>query len=299
MVSSGVSDMTDTLDTRPKPFVFVLMPLAETFDDVYRLGIKPSCEDAGTYCERVDEQIFQESILQRIYNQIAKADIVVSDLTGRNPNVFYETGYAHALGKNVILLTQNVDDIPFDLKHYPHIVYGGRIVDLKAELKRRLRWYIDNPAPVPKLAPPTLEYYLFRVKIDGNSRVPVYVPDTSKSATSITFLFEVHNPSRQVFKQSTLEIGMILPHEFSEARGVSTVHLSDNRCMHIFKGIGPLLPGGWQALHFDIHFRWGQQIMKRKYSGILRLFGELGYEDITFAIGKRRRATTMSVKTEA
>src|ERR1041384_2230704 len=92
-------------NTRPKPFVFVLMPFASDFDDVYRLGIKPACEKAGAYAERVDEQLFQESILQRVYNQIAKADVIVSDMSGKNPNVFYETGYAHALGKPVILLT--------------------------------------------------------------------------------------------------------------------------------------------------------------------------------------------------
>ena len=90
--------------TTPKPFVFVLMPFNETFEDVYKLGIQPACEESGAYAERVDEQVFQDSILQRIYNQIAKADIIVSDLTGKNPNVFYETGYAHALGKKVILL---------------------------------------------------------------------------------------------------------------------------------------------------------------------------------------------------
>jgi hypothetical protein len=49
--------------TRPKPFVFVLMPFDPSFDDVYRFGIKAACADTGAYCERVDEQIFQESRL--------------------------------------------------------------------------------------------------------------------------------------------------------------------------------------------------------------------------------------------
>ena len=48
-------------------------------------------------------------------------------MTGRNANVFYEVGYAHALGKIVLLLTKNADDIPFDLKHHQHIVYGGSV----------------------------------------------------------------------------------------------------------------------------------------------------------------------------
>jgi hypothetical protein len=117
-------------DTTPKSFIFVLMPFVKTFDDLYGLGIKPACEKAGAYAKRVDDRIFQESILQRIYNQIAKADIIIADMTGRNPNVFYETGYAHALGKRVILLTQKTEDLPFDLKHYPHIKSLGDAVHL-------------------------------------------------------------------------------------------------------------------------------------------------------------------------
>jgi nucleoside 2-deoxyribosyltransferase len=127
-----------------KPFVFVLIPFSEGFDDIYQFGIKPACADAGAYCERVDEQIFTETIMERIYNQIAKADIIVAEMTGRNPNVFYETGYAHALNKPVVLLTQHAEDIPFDLKQYPHIIYSGKIVVLKQHLESRIRWLIEN-----------------------------------------------------------------------------------------------------------------------------------------------------------
>src|SRR5438034_46889 len=130
---------------KPTPFVFVLMPFSEEFTDVYEVGIKAACKDADAYCERVDQQIFTESILDRVYDQIAKADIIVADMTSRNPNVFYETGYAHALNKQVILLTQNASDIPFDLKHYPHIVYEGKIALLKTMLESRVRWCLDNP----------------------------------------------------------------------------------------------------------------------------------------------------------
>ena len=93
----------------------------------------------------MDEQIFVESMLDRIYNQIAKADIVIADMTGRNANVFYEVGYAHALGKRTILLTQNSNDIPFDLKHFPHIIYGNKLSVLREELTKRVSWHIANP----------------------------------------------------------------------------------------------------------------------------------------------------------
>src|SRR5215212_3353410 len=113
--------------TAPKPFIFVLMPFKPEFNDIYKFGIKGAAEDVGAYSERVDEQDFTEGILDRIYNQINKADVVIADMTGQNPNVFYEVGYAHALDKIVLLITQEADDIPFDLKHRQHIVYGGKI----------------------------------------------------------------------------------------------------------------------------------------------------------------------------
>jgi hypothetical protein len=125
-------------ETSPKPFVFVLMPFSKNFTDTYEVCIKPACKDAGAYCERVDKQIFLENILERVYNQIAKADIIIAEMTGQNPNVFYEVGYAHALNKIVILLTTNSDDIPFDLQHYPHVVYEGSLAKLKSELEIRV-----------------------------------------------------------------------------------------------------------------------------------------------------------------
>jgi nucleoside 2-deoxyribosyltransferase len=133
--------------TAPKPFVFVLMPFDHAFDDIYEYGIRHAADEAGAYADRLDKQLFDESMLERIFNQISKADVIVADMTGRNENVFYEVGYAHALGKIVILLTQEASDIPFDLKHRPHIVYGnggGKIDRLKTLLVPRLTWALQE-----------------------------------------------------------------------------------------------------------------------------------------------------------
>ena len=94
-------------------FAFVLMPFDKAFDDVYKLGIKETANQLGILAERVDEQIFQEGILERIYRQIDAADLIIADMSGQNPNVFYEVGYAHAKGKLCVLMTKDVDDIPF------------------------------------------------------------------------------------------------------------------------------------------------------------------------------------------
>jgi hypothetical protein len=137
----------EAFSTAPRPFVFVLMPFDKDFEDIYKYGIKETAKEIGAYAERVDEQIYNEGILERVFNQINKADVIVADMTGRNLNVFYEVGYAHALGKIVVLLTQKVDDIPFDLKHRQHIVYGNdgsKIQTLRKELTPVLNWAIKE-----------------------------------------------------------------------------------------------------------------------------------------------------------
>ncbi|HUV65979.1 MAG TPA: hypothetical protein VMW24_18940 [Sedimentisphaerales bacterium] len=121
-------------------FAFVLMPFDSKFDDIYKFGIKEAACGLCIRAERVDEQLYHEGILDRIYNQIGLADIVIADMTGRNPNVFYEVGYAHAKGKLCLHLTQEASDIPFDLQHHRHIVYGDSIVRLKNELIENLKW---------------------------------------------------------------------------------------------------------------------------------------------------------------
>ncbi len=128
------------MDTDSQIFAFVLMPFDKAFDDIYKIGIKETANSLGILAERVDEQIFREGILERIYRQIELADLIVADMTGQNPNVFYEVGYAHAKSKLCILLTKNADDIPFDLKHHRHIVYGNSIGDLRSLLADEMAW---------------------------------------------------------------------------------------------------------------------------------------------------------------
>lgn len=123
-----------------KLFAFVLMPFDGGFDDIYNFGVKQTAETLGIVAERVDEQIYKEGMLERIYNQIEAADIIIADMSGKNPNVFYEVGFAHAKEKFCILLTDDAEDIPFDLKHKRHIVYGGSIQTLRRELSRVLLW---------------------------------------------------------------------------------------------------------------------------------------------------------------
>ncbi|TBB38561.1 hypothetical protein ELH44_37005 [Rhizobium ruizarguesonis] len=128
-----------------KPYIIALMPFKADFDDIYTLGIKPACEAAGGRCVRIDEEWFGGDIVSRLYTEISAADIVVSDVSDQNPNVFYETGYAHALGKPVILVTRTSDGTAFDLRQQQQIVYGSSIQSLRNTLENRVKFFLEHP----------------------------------------------------------------------------------------------------------------------------------------------------------
>jgi len=102
---------------------FVLMPFAGIFQPIYDDYIRPVVQRQKMNCVRADEIVGVGSITKDIWENICRARFVVADLTGKNPNVFYEVGLAHALGKDVVLLTQTLDDVPFDLRNLRCLVY--------------------------------------------------------------------------------------------------------------------------------------------------------------------------------
>jgi hypothetical protein len=124
--------------------VFVAMPFTQEFRDVYQYGIKRACDAVGAECIRVDEQIFVDGILDRIYGEIDSADLVIGEMSLHNPNVYYEIGYAKGRRKKVLLLARTAEDIPFDLRPYRHVIYDGRIEKLEEMLARNIRELLDS-----------------------------------------------------------------------------------------------------------------------------------------------------------
>lgn len=100
----------------------VMMPFGATFAPIYA-SIQQACVDVGLTCNRADDIWDHHTIIQDIVGLIDRSRIVICDCTGKNPNVFYEAGIAHTLGREVILITQNAADIPFDLTHHRYIPY--------------------------------------------------------------------------------------------------------------------------------------------------------------------------------
>lgn len=95
--------------------VAVMMPFGASFQPVYN-SIKSGVEDVGMRCLRADDIWERDQIMDDVLSLIWRARAVVADLSGKNPNVFYETGIAHTLGRDVILVAQTLDDVPFDLR---------------------------------------------------------------------------------------------------------------------------------------------------------------------------------------
>lgn len=131
---------------------FVIMPFGPRWSKVVWETVRSALKETGFSCIRADEQ-YGHQVLEDIWRGICEATIVIADVTGRNPNVYYELGIAHVLGRRVILLTQDAADIPFDTRVYRHISYknrfwsGAREAEMKVLsglLKRHVEWIRDN-----------------------------------------------------------------------------------------------------------------------------------------------------------
>ena len=99
-----------------------MMPFDVAFNTVYD-SIRQAADDVGLRCRRADDIWENAAIIQDVVALIDRSRVVVCDCTGRNPNVFYEAGIAHTLGREVILITQSEHDIPFDLRHLRYVKY--------------------------------------------------------------------------------------------------------------------------------------------------------------------------------
>jgi len=125
--------------------VFVIMPFSETFNDVYQLGIKETVLGLSLQCKRSDEIVHTQNIIcTSVCQPIRAARYIIADITGQNANVFYELGLTHARvedvdqrNKRVIILTQDMSDVPFDLRTLNIIRYES-IGSLRTKLKAHL-----------------------------------------------------------------------------------------------------------------------------------------------------------------
>jgi len=113
-----------TLKNHPadSSLVAVMMPFDASFSPIFA-ALTQVITSEGWSCKRADDIWINDAIIQDVVDLIGEARVVICDLTGKNPNVFYEAGIAHTMGKDVVLLTQSADDVPFDLRHLRYVSY--------------------------------------------------------------------------------------------------------------------------------------------------------------------------------
>jgi hypothetical protein len=130
---------------------FIVMPYGPNwFDDVHQT-IRDAGKTQNFNCVLSLNMATAGQIVDQVWQQLRYAETIVADLTGRNSNVFYEVGLAHALGKQIIFITQDSDQLPFDVSTSRCIKYQETdLVSLQKELERAFaavpqRYKFDPP----------------------------------------------------------------------------------------------------------------------------------------------------------
>lgn len=134
------SDMTAS---GADPKAFVVMQFSSPYNEVYRDAIEPLVREIGFEPLRVDDIFEPTIIINDIKNQVAEASIVIAEITEANPNVYYEVGLSHAMGKPTILLAHRGTKLPFDVGPYRCIFYDNTIPG-RARLQESLRRSLET-----------------------------------------------------------------------------------------------------------------------------------------------------------
>jgi class 3 adenylate cyclase len=114
------------------------MPGGTASDERFQRAIRPACDAASVECRSSVDLASQGQLLQEVYAQLQTVDAVVADVSGNNPNVLFELGYAHALQRPTLILAENFHNLPFDIKSFQVILYGDDLQRLRSELTQAL-----------------------------------------------------------------------------------------------------------------------------------------------------------------
>lgn len=144
---------------QPSDVCFVIMPFGGRLDAYYSTIYCPAIEAAGLEPHRADDLFRPSTIVNDIWAYTKKAKVMLADLTGKNANVFYELGLAHALAKPVILVAESMEDIPFDLRALRIILYDKNAPDWGRVLGEKIENALSEvlASPVAAVLPAFLE----------------------------------------------------------------------------------------------------------------------------------------------
>jgi hypothetical protein len=109
--------------TKYESDILVFMPFSPDLTPVYEDHLKAVAQKLEKSIARADDFFTNDQVVNEIWTALVSTKLVIADCTHRNPNVFYEIGLAHAIGKPTILMTQDSEDVPFDLRHRRYLKY--------------------------------------------------------------------------------------------------------------------------------------------------------------------------------
>jgi hypothetical protein len=126
------------------PVCFVVMQFTEEYNELYKEVIRPTCEKFGFSVVRGDDFYSAGLIIEDITRSIRESALIIADVTPNNPNVFYEVGYAHGIGKPTILLSDRKRDrLPFDISGFRTLFYDNTIGG-KSAVEESLSKHLEN-----------------------------------------------------------------------------------------------------------------------------------------------------------
>lgn len=124
---------------------FAIMPFAPQFDSIYQQAILPACSSMNLTCGRGDDFAGANYIIDDVWTALYHAKIIIADCTKGNSNVFYELGIAHLLSKDVVIITQSKEDIPFDIAHRRYLLYDSSKLDtLKNQITKEIKHLLNS-----------------------------------------------------------------------------------------------------------------------------------------------------------
>jgi len=200
---------------------FVLMPFSEALREVYTKVYQPVCRRAGIDCWRVDELARPGSITRDIVEGILDSHLIIADLTGRNPNVFYELGIAHFSGNKTVMTSQRIEDVPFDIANYRVLIYKQSLVGFRTLSRNLSRAIAELLAALDRTNNPLQEALAHRGVGRHGSNIPL--ARAVRFAELPTKLVEFLEAHRVVYKS---DLTLHLLEQMAQVPGVGFKALS-------------------------------------------------------------------------
>jgi hypothetical protein len=247
---------------------------ARRLDSIYSQWIKPTVEsfsipekqDQRIICHRADKIYRPGEIITHIIENLISAEIVIADLSGRNPNVFYELGVRHAVASNCILIADNLDDVPFDLRHLRTIIYQYEpesMLRLKNSLEQAILEILQDPNTIDN----PVRRYIYQSEVDKTLR-----ESTSPESHLVKNVLSEMTSLRKEFTEQSTEMRKLMKLITSAPEDIQIVEPEPEIDLEIFEGVWK--DGETQSV-FYVRIINGELVVPYCFGGFQGLTGHL------------------------